>query len=87
MNPSALPGLSNLAQAAEAEFSSHYNNLLPGLLAMYRDARAPELARLRGRALTCLSLIGKAVGPSVFSRDATVLMNEILLPEIHRAVR
>ena len=75
----ALDGVSCVAQVTEADFSPYYGTFMPGLLGIATSAPAAGQAgqAVRGKALTCIGLVGDAVGKEVFVNDAQQLMQAL----------
>ncbi len=55
-------------------FVAYYSAFMPGIISLLREATAPDLVVLRGKAMECAGLIGEAVGVQVFAVDAMEIM-------------
>ena len=63
-----------VAQVSGSAFSPYYSAFMPGIIAILREATAPDLTTLRGKAMECAGLVGEAVGVDVFAADAMEIM-------------
>ena len=51
---------------------------MPGIKSILLTSTAPELAKLRGKAMNCAGTLSDAVGPAIFGPDAMQIMHLIL---------
>jgi len=51
---------------------------MPGLKNILQTATSPDLTKLRGKAMTCISTISEAVGPKIFAADSMEVVCLIL---------
>ncbi|KAK6633230.1 hypothetical protein RUM44_003831 [Polyplax serrata] len=80
--------IASVADTAEEQFVTYYDRLMPCLKCIIQNANKDELKLLRGKTIECVSMIGVAVGPEKFMRDASEVMdlllkthNEVQLPD------
>jgi hypothetical protein len=74
----SLSAIANAATVLEEEFGKYYEHFMPLAKQVVEGAGTVELARLRGKAMECISLMGIAVGKERFVNDAKHVM-ELLL--------
>jgi hypothetical protein len=72
----ALGAVTCVAQVTEADFTRFYPAFMPGVLGIL--SHAPQ-ARLRGKALQCVGILGGAVGLELFKNDAVAVL-QLLMP-------
>ncbi|XP_049800660.1 importin-5 [Schistocerca nitens] len=70
--------IASVADTSEEQFVAYYDRLMPCLKYIIQNANSEELKTLRGKAIECVSLIGLAVGPEKFMRDASEVMDLLL---------
>ncbi|XP_067014129.1 importin-5 [Anabrus simplex] len=70
--------IASVADTSEEQFVAYYDRLMPCLKYIIQNATTPDLKMLRGKAIECVSLIGLAVGPEKFMRDASEVMDMLL---------
>lgn len=70
--------IASVADAAQDHFAKFYNNLMPPLKYIFENAKDDNLKLLRGKTIECISLIGMAVGPTLFEADADHIMQSLL---------
>lgn len=70
--------IASVADTSEKEFEKYYDRLMPCLKYIIQNANTDELKTLRGKTIECISLIGLAVGPDKFMRDAGEIMDMLL---------
>jgi hypothetical protein len=63
-----------VAQVCGPAFSPYYAAFMPGIKSVLKEATAPDLSTLRGKAMECAGLLGEAVGVGVFGADAGEIM-------------
>ncbi|KAJ1437419.1 armadillo-type protein [Ochromonadaceae sp. CCMP2298] len=63
-----------VAQVCGPAFAPYYASFMPGIKSVLREATAPDLSTLRGKAMECVGLLGEAVGVAVFGADAQEIM-------------
>jgi hypothetical protein len=71
----ALGAVTCVAQVTETDFTRFYSVFMPGILGIL--GTAPQ-ARLRGKALQCVGIIGGAVGLEVFKDDAVQILQTLM---------
>ena len=82
VQPFCLDLLGCVAHAAEDAFAPYYSSFMPGIKSIMVSTRGnPELAKLRGKAIRAVGLVGEAVGASVFTADAQEVLG-ILMADV-----
>lgn len=80
----ALSAVSALALVTAEGFGPYYDAFMPGLKAILTGGSGdPKLRELRGKAMECIGLVGKAVGKEKFGPDAKVVMDYLLAQQSH----
>ena len=74
--------VASVANTLETDFSPYYERFMPCMKFIMQNANAPELRLLRGKTIECASLIGLAVGPDQFTKDASDIMDLLLRTQI-----
>jgi len=74
----ALGAVTCVAQVTEADFGRFYPVFMPGIMGILRSATVGQ-ARLRGKALQCVGIIGASVGLETFRPDAVAIL-QMLMP-------
>ncbi|KAJ3166468.1 hypothetical protein HDU88_003336 [Geranomyces variabilis] len=69
-----LTTIATVADSAGENFKIHYNQIMPFLLDVLRQAKDKEFRLLRGKAMECATLIALAVGKETFVKDAPELI-------------
>lgn len=75
---SALSAVSAMALIAEDDFAPFYDAFIPGLKTILTGPDQIKLRELRGKAIECVGLIGKAVGKERFGEDAKLILQHLL---------
>ena len=73
----ALGAVTCVAQVTEADFSRFYPVFMPGIMGILSGGGAGQ-ARLRGKALQCVGIIGSAVGLELFRDDAVRILQTLM---------
>jgi importin-5 len=81
VQPACLLLLGCVARSSRESFVEYYPLFMPGIKSIMREALAPHLSVLRGKAMECVGIIGEAVGDEIFASDALEVM-ELLLHAI-----
>ena len=79
VQPLCLDLLGCVAHAAEDAFAPYYSSFMPGIKGIMVSTRGnPELAKLRGKAIQAVGLVGEAVGASIFTPDAQEVLGILM---------
>eukprot|EP00397_Hematodinium_sp_SG-2012_P002989 GEMP01002997.1.p1 GENE.GEMP01002997.1~~GEMP01002997.1.p1 ORF type:complete len:1120 (+),score=233.44 GEMP01002997.1:135-3494(+) len=78
MREEALTGIAVVAEVIESSFAPFYDKLMPLLKNIIELANTKEDQTLQGKAIECLSMLGRAVGKEKFLPDAKGAMNAIV---------
>lgn len=74
--------IASVADAAQDQFITFYDRLIPPLKYILQNSNVDELKTLRGKTIECISLIGLAVGKEKFTKDANKIMQVLLASQI-----
>lgn len=80
-----LTTLSCLIEASDINFTKYYDTFVPYLKTLLCTPPTKETRGYRGKAMECLSVIGKAVKKERFSKDALEIMSEMLKTQVLEA--
>ena len=69
-----LTAIASVADAAASQFASHYDSVMPMLVAVLSGCVDKSQRVLRAKALECATLVGLAVGPARFAAQASVVV-------------
>ena len=81
LQEAALTAVASIALSSKRHFTKYYDTFVPGVKSILSSAKGKSMATLRGKAIECISLIGRAVGPEKFRPDCKLAP----LPPCHNA--
>mmetsp|Transcript_5010 Transcript_5010/g.15027 ORF Transcript_5010/g.15027 Transcript_5010/m.15027 type:complete len:1089 (+) Transcript_5010:98-3364(+) len=79
----AVTAVASVADSAETKFQPYYQSFMPDLINMLQLSNGEKkMARLRGKVMECISIIGLAVGKEMFKPDSDNVMRLLVQTQL-----